>query len=259
MTVRSMAMVRFASFAVAAVVSLACGRSYAAEPTVAQYRLAFNQPAIPEIFANVHSSKMCRHLDCAAADDIALASYALTQRNHYPSPMNLRSPAPSEEELERIASGKIKRAILAHPRRLPAYCAILATMAEHFADYALAFNAIELALRLTRPDFDCLGPVIAALPRNEELEEVAIAKIRRLPLAHPRRLPAYCGILSAMARRFTEYRLGFQVIEVALRLTRDAIKAHTAEFLRAPSISRPRAFTPSKNERNSASSLHSTQ
>lgn len=47
-------------------------------------------------------------------------------------------------------------------------------------------------------------------------------------------------------------------VEVALRRTRDAIEAHAAEFFRALSISRPRAFTPSKKERNSASSLHST-
>ena len=47
-------------------------------------------------------------------------------------------------------------------------------------------------------------------------------------------------------------------VEVTLRRTRDAVETHAAEVFRAPSTSRPRAFTPSKNERNSASSLHST-
>ena len=47
-------------------------------------------------------------------------------------------------------------------------------------------------------------------------------------------------------------------IKVALRRTRDAVETHATDFLRVLSCSRPRAFTPSKNERSSASSLHST-
>ena len=45
-------------------------------------------------------------------------------------------------------------------------------MAAHFEAYSLGHNVIELAFRLTRPDRDSLGPVIASFPPGKETDDL---------------------------------------------------------------------------------------
>ncbi len=141
----------------------------AAEPTIAQYRQLFDQRADHGIFSRVGGTPLCRQRGCRTVDDIAQAFDAMGERN-IPNTMTRTIPGPTADEADRIATARINRVVMGHPERHATYCAILTAMAGQFANYRLGFNSIELALRLTRPDFDCLAPVIAALPRNEETD-----------------------------------------------------------------------------------------
>ena len=54
------------------------------------------------------------------------------------------------------------------PRQLLAACWLIASKTRPIS---LGLNVIELALRLTRPDRDCLGPVIAAVPPGKVTDD----------------------------------------------------------------------------------------
>jgi len=113
---RPMAMVRFARFVSLIVVAILLGSNASAEPTTAQYVRMFNQPADIGLFSRVSGAAPCRHGGCAAVHDLALAEEAVIESHNTYSPMWYHGPVPSQEHIEKVVRGKIKRLLLSHPR-----------------------------------------------------------------------------------------------------------------------------------------------
>ena len=60
-----------------------------------------------------------------------------------------------------------------HPERRPLYCSFLTRIASldfSYEDNYFDSQTIELATRITRPHFDCIGAVMAALPHTDAVK-----------------------------------------------------------------------------------------
>ena len=139
------------------------------EPSPEQYSALYDYPADDHDAASARIVAFCQTMNCAADWDIEEAFDALDERNR-PNTMARLPPWPEPAEAKRRAERRIRRAILAHPWRMSAYCAIITAIATNYSDidYDMSFKSLELALRMTRPGFDCLARVLASLPRIGE-------------------------------------------------------------------------------------------
>jgi hypothetical protein len=88
--------------------------------------------------------------------------------------MALLPPLPDEAILDRQHERAIRRAISQHSAHSQFYCTILTKVAKHVGGedrMLMARWTVELASRLDSARQDCLGPVLAALPRTPEKAE----------------------------------------------------------------------------------------
>lgn len=132
----------------------------------------------------------CRDKQCRAARDLACAYDALLRRD-VPNSMGRGGPASYDRDLK-IYNATIRSLGRVHPDRIPLYCSLLAKVAALDTDRpdqgaATTFWTTELATRITRPNFDCIGQVMAAFPRTEPMAEVIAStkercEIERYPL-----------------------------------------------------------------------------
>jgi len=110
---------------------------------------------------------------CRAMQDLARI-YDILDSREIPHNMARLSPDRDWPAFYRQHEQALQRAFRNHPTRFPLYCAILAKTAAHVEGVdrrQMTWWVIELASRLDSPSHDCLGPVLAALPRTPEESE----------------------------------------------------------------------------------------
>ena len=116
---------------------------------------------------------------CRAMRDMESAYHVLEDRD-MPNTMARLPPIPDDATFYGQHERVVRRLLRRRPARAPLYCAILAKVAAHLGDdyrIGLTQQTVELASRLDGPRRDCLGPVLAALPRTPE-EAQTLASLR---------------------------------------------------------------------------------
>jgi hypothetical protein len=118
----------------------------------------------------------CKDVQCEAAHDLACAYEALTDIAHPNSMGRLDGPAGYYRDLPGYKA-VVRSLGRKHPERRELYCDMLAKVAELDTDtipgnIAVTLWTTELATRITRPGFDCIGRVMAAYPRTRDMQTV---------------------------------------------------------------------------------------
>lgn len=120
-------------------------------------------------------SRPCRDVQCRAARELTCA-YDAQLRRDIPNSMGRGDPRSYDRDL--VGYNATLNALgRTHPERRALYCRLLARVAAHDEDgmdHAIQVTrwTTELAARLTRPGFDCIGQVMAALPHAATLAPV---------------------------------------------------------------------------------------
>ena len=126
----------------------------------------------------------CHDEACLAARDLQCAYGAVFGRD-VPNTIGIGDAAESDRDFK-IFNRTIRNLGRTHPAKGPLYCGFLAKAASldlSHDDWYTDSKTIEFATRLTRPHFDCIGKVMAALPHTEA------AKVR---IAHTKEKAARC-------------------------------------------------------------------
>jgi hypothetical protein len=132
----------------------------------------------------------CRDVQCRAARDLTCA-YDAQLRRDVPNSMGRGDPRSYDRDLIGY-NATLRNLGRTHPERRGLYCRLLARVAacdEDRMDHAIQVTrwTTELAARLTRPGFDCIGQVMASLPHAAALAPVVddareICTARKYPL-----------------------------------------------------------------------------
>ena len=135
-------------------------------------------------------SHSCHDVQCRAAGDLACA-YEAQNRRDVPNSMGRGDPRSYDRDLVGY-NATLRNLGRTHPERRALYCRLLARVAardEDSMDYDIAVTrwTTELAARLTRPGFDCIGQVMSAMPHAAALTSVIndareICTLQKYPL-----------------------------------------------------------------------------
>ena len=177
----------------------------------------------------------------AGAAEPSAAHYAKPSAAHYAKPSAAHYAKPTAAHYSEPSAAHYSEPSAAHYAALlqRPYLVYLFTEAARadpcrrtgcpaIADISNAFDAMDT---FWKPNLQISRDILIS---PEQAEARVAAQLRRIVFSHPRRMPAYCVILTAITAHFDEYHASFNAVELALRISTQGLDCLTPVIAALP-------------------------